>query len=378
MIRNSNGIKLSVLHAHLHYPTSFLKEIIDILVHKDLISIDPISKAVRVTGDLFLDESDESSIYSRLNSSNPIVISCAPKYHHRMMKILEFLYQHALDLYMLNYNVDSIQVIKEIFAALNEFVVNFDELLCSYDSEFFSLFERNPRYFNDENASLFVDFSLNVIYKIIYNIRIIIKNDENLTKSNSKYKDFYDNQQSDIDMLVQFISEFHSLSNVEPALKIPESALISAYFILYFHKKIGPVVYHESENMIDGDIKSQIIKLMDMINPEPFLYTIKSITTWNYQFELDSPLARGNKEYLQITIVIPKPDAPGISFIKQLVIDIIKKIRKIEDVYKIFYVDEKNTDDRLKFNRELAIRAKDEFLAAFRALAPFFSKNNTY
>jgi hypothetical protein len=369
LIRNTSGIKLSALFAHLHYPTSFLKKIIDLLVNKCLITIDPISNAVVLTDTLDSNEFDESTSFSRFNSNKPLKISCPPKYYHRMMKVLEYLYQHSLDLYMLNYNMDAIKNIREIFAILkNDFISNFHDLLSDLDAEFFSIFERNPRYFNEDNAGLLIDFSLNIIYKINYCIRTIVEQTKNATSTVTKYKEFYANQQPMIDELVVFLEGFRSKPWKQSVPDAREADVISAYFILYFHKKIGPLVYFETNNHLGDDFKSQVKKLMDVVNPEPFLYTIQSTTTWSCQFELDSPLARGNKEYLQLTIVLSKPETSGISIIKHVVSELINNIRQTKDVYKIFYIDDNITGEEFKANHELAIRLKNDFLGNFRVL----------
>jgi hypothetical protein len=372
MIRNSSGIKLSVLFAHLHYPTSFLRKIIDLLVDKDLITIDRISNAVIITDNLDPNEFDENCFISRFNSNEPLEISCPPKFHHRMMKILEYLYQNSLDLYMLNYNIESIKIIREILAILkNDFVSNFNALFSGLDAEFFSIFEQNPRYFNDDNAGLFIDFSLNVIYKIIFNIRSVIEKPDAVIKTSTRYKELYGNQRVAIEELVQFIEGFRSIHCKQTAPATSETVMISAYFIIYFHKKIGPIVYFETDNFLGDDFKAQMIKLMDVVNPEPFLYTIQSTTTWSYQFELDSPLARGGKEYLQLTLVLSKPDTSGIGNINRLVTDLINRIKQSPEIYKIFYIDEKNTSEECKANHELVYRLKDEFLGNFRVLNNF-------
>ncbi len=376
LIRNTSGIKLSVLFAHLHYPTYFLRKIIDLLVNKDLITIDPISNAVVITDILDSNEFDENHSFSKFNAKEQIKISCPPKFYHRMMKVLEYLYQHSLDLYMLNYNMDSIKNIREIFAILKEdLITGFHDLLCDLDAEFFSIFEHNPRYFNDDNASLFIDFSLNIIYKIIYNIRMIVEQAEDSTKTTTKYSDFYANQKAMIAELVHFLEVSRSKPREESVPGACEAGVISAYFILYFHKKIGPIVFFETDNNLGDEFKCQIKKLMDVVNPEPFLYTIQSTTTWSFQFEIDSPLARGNKEYLQITLVLSKLETSCTSSLKHIVMELIKNIKQTKDVYKIFYIDEKNNDEKFGTNQELAIRLKNGFLANFRVLNAIIKNN---
>ncbi len=378
MIRNTSGIKISVLFAHLHYPTAFLKKVIDLLVKKGLITIDPISTAVLFPDTLDPDEFGENGLFSRLTCGTSVKISCPPKFYHRMLKVLEYLYQHSLDLYMLNYNMDAIENIKEILAILkNDFISNFQELLCKLDTEFFVIFEHNQRYFNEENAGLLIDFSLNIIYKIIHNIHKIVEKKEETANAPSKYKVFYDRQQVAIEELVRFLDVLRSTTRANPVLGTPEAGIISAYFILYFHRKIGPLVYFETENNLSDEFKSQIKKLMDVVSPEPFLYSIQSTTTWSLQFELDSPMARGNKEYLQLTIVLSKPDASCVSVINETVTELIDKIKHMKEIYKIFYIDEENEVAGFKASHDLVIRLKNDFLCNFRVLNTFICQQNS-
>ncbi|MEX2684439.1 MAG: hypothetical protein Q6373_022905 [Candidatus Sigynarchaeota archaeon] len=273
--------------------------------------------------------------------------------------------------------MDAIEIIKEILAILqNDILSNFHDLLHDLDKEFFTIFEHNQRYFNDENASFLIDFSLNIIYKIIHDIHKIVENEEINTISRSKYCEIYNRQQDAIDELVRFVSKFNSIKREELVHGVPEAGIISAYFILYFHKKIGPIIYFETENNYNDDLRSQIKKLMDMINPKPFLYTIQSTTTWNIQFEIDSPIARGNKEYLQLTVVLSKPDASTITLISKIATNLINKIKHMKDIYKIFYIDEKNSDESIKADQDLVMGLKNDFLCIFRVLNKFISQQN--
>nr|MDO8085747.1 hypothetical protein [Candidatus Sigynarchaeum springense] len=377
MIRNTSGIKLSVLLAHFHYPTSFLKKVLDLLESKGLVSIDHATKVVFYTDILDLDEFSQDGLFSRFSINTPVTLSCPPKFYHRMMKVLDYLYQHSLDLYMLNYNMDAIENIKEILAILqNDFLSNFHELFYDLDEEFFTIFERNQRYFNDDNASFLIDFSLNVIYKIIHNIHKIVENEEIKTGIQSKYKDCYDRQQEAINNLVHFLSEFRSITRDKLLQGMPEASIISAYFILYFHKKIGPIVYYETENNFDDEFKSQIKKLMDVVNPKPFLYTIQSTTTWSIQFEIDSPMARGHKEYLQLTIVLSRLDASIVNKISQIVTGLIDKIKHVKDIYKIFYIEDIHDSEGVNAGQDPVILLKNDFLCNFRVLNRFICQHN--
>ena len=116
---------------------------------------------------------------------------------------------------------------------------------------------------------------------------------------------------------------------------------------------------------------------MDVVSPEPFLYSIQSTTTWSLQFELDSPMARGNKEYLQLTIVLSKPDASCVSVINQTVTGLIDKIRQMKEIYKIFYIDEENEVEGFKASHDLVIRLKNDFLCNFRVLNTFICQQTS-
>ncbi len=187
-------------------------------------------------------------------------------------------------------------------------------------------------------------------------------------KLTTRYKDFYDKQRPAIDELIQFLESHHYKSNSKPTPEISWLGMISAYFILYFHKKIGPLIYFETSNDFGDDFKSQMKKTMDVIVPDPFVYSTQSLRLLSCQFEIESPLARGGKEFLQITIALTRADESGIDFIKHVVKDAIEKVKRMKDAYKIFYIDEKNDDKSLLTGDDDPLRLKDAFLGEFRVL----------
>jgi hypothetical protein len=78
------------------------------------------------------------------------------------------------------------------------------------------------------------------------------------------------------------------------------------YIILsYFDRKIGPTIFHTyPKKRLNEEEASTVANLMDqMISEGFFTYSFNGCNTLNYYFEIDSDWARGNKEFLMISVI---------------------------------------------------------------------------
>ena len=378
-IKNSGALKLHVLYSNLQFPTSFLRKIIEIMASKKMFFLDMTANTIAL-GEIgrsneFLDD----SVFSRLSTKKPLHLACAKQVYTRVVKILEHLYQNGLDLYMLNYNMDAMENIKEILQILDKDIIDhFYDTLYDFDKDFFSIWEKNIRFFNEDNVGLVIDISLNFIYKIINELNHIFDQANDQEPKTSPYTEFYENQQDSIKELLAFLNDRVNIKAIQVQTKKENLPALTAYLILYFHKKIGPQIFFETNNKFNDDFKQQVKKIMDVINPEPFIYTVQSSTTLNYQFELESPLARGNKEYLQISLVFDKSVSKGFDDFIPVIEKITHQLKNIKDIYKIFYLENQHEQEQDQDELNEVVKLKNEFLSNFRILNNFIAIENIH
>jgi len=79
--------------------------------------------------------------------------------------------------------------------------------------------------------------------------------------------------------------------------------------LTYFDRIMGPKIFHSfPENKLKEETAAIVRNLMDQIISEGFFtYSFNSSYTLNYYFEIDSDWARGNKEFLMISIIFNQP-----------------------------------------------------------------------
>jgi hypothetical protein len=107
---------------------------------------------------------------------------------------------------------------------------------------------------------------------------------------------------------------------------------------------------------------------MDFRNTNVFSYNVGSNYTINLQFEIDSPLARGKKEYLQITIICNERLAFYEDKIEALLGDIAKRLQNLQNLYVIFYLQGEECSIEDKISPDELFRLKEEFFHSFREL----------
>jgi len=119
--------------------------------------------------------------------------------------------------------------------------------------------------------------------------------------------------------------------------------------LTHFDNIIGPNPFivmplHPKERavILPAQLQREIATLMDTSTTEGFFsHSFKDISTANYSFEINSKWGRGSKEMLCISVLM-KVKNPEL--FKGVLENFVKKIRKIPDAYKAFYVKSKPED----------------------------------
>ncbi|MFX0057158.1 MAG: hypothetical protein ACFE85_06220 [Candidatus Hodarchaeota archaeon] len=124
------------------------------------------------------------------------------------------------------------------------------------------------------------------------------------------------------------------------------------YIILsYFDRIIGPTIFHTYPKKRLNETEASIVaNLMDqMISEGFFTYSFNGSNTLNYYFEIDSKWARGNKEFLMISVIFE--DSISIE-IEKIVFSLCNEfsewLKEKQDIFIAFY---KNFSSNHRKNR---------------------------
>ncbi|HME54652.1 MAG TPA: hypothetical protein VKM55_20750 [Candidatus Lokiarchaeia archaeon] len=378
VLKNLDKTDLQDIHSKFHFPNSFLTKILVSLHKKGLLFLETKTNHAFLGDAINNTDLNNNSYVSALSFKEPFELFCSSQFSHRIMKVLDHLYQNSTDLCILNYHAEALDNIHEIIHILKDNVIrNFDKILLEFDEEFISFFERNQNYFNENNGVQAIDFLLNIIYKIINKLHDIIDDIAIDGKQVSRFKNLYEIQK---DSMVELQNYLNQVFKERENTITPEGGTSRplSYHVLYFNKKIGPQIFFETTNDLTEEFKLLMKKLMDFLNPEPFLYTIQAYTTLNYQFDLESPLARGSKEYLQISLVFNKCGMNEFGIFKKVLLDIANKLQINKDFYKIFYDEHQASGTNELVGQEGLIDLKNEFLDKFSPLNNLICFIKTY
>jgi PAS domain S-box-containing protein len=114
----------------------------------------------------------------------------------------------------------------------------------------------------------------------------------------------------------------------------------------FFDKVIGPkIIMHAPE---DNDFKdlNQISGLMDFEREGFFIHITDNFKSANMMFSIPSEYARGSKEDLQLSVVVDAETNIELKSVRKLLKDYSKRIIKINDCYKAFYLESKEQGDQ--------------------------------
>ncbi|HUW43422.1 MAG TPA: hypothetical protein VMV95_00460 [Bacillota bacterium] len=106
--------------------------------------------------------------------------------------------------------------------------------------------------------------------------------------------------------------------------------------LTFFDKKIGPIPYFVYPNTQMGFNLEKISKLMFQEEEGFFIYSNPSFGTANYYFEINSPLARGEKEMMIISFIF-NPTVHDPERFQVLLKQFIRDLKQNRDIYLAFH-----------------------------------------
>lgn len=364
-------IKKSLLYSNFLLPRNYLDKVIDVLREKNLVilknaegTIELNQKETRLIHGIITD-------FSKLNVKNDNIDYSRINEVEELIQFIQIRYQNSLDLYVLDYPGESLEKIQEIIATIQKTsLFDYKDFFHHLDVEFLDILLDKLGKSDKSKYRYVIDYSIDCILKILDFLKEGVKKHPRGLREQSDYSHFFKRQKQAIQSLNEFISNFKSkIMNGAPINEDKNHEIkIIAYLILYFDKKIGPKVFFQSDDSIKEENTAQVKKLMDILNPDPFFYSFQGINTLNYQFELYSPLARGKKELLQITLIIKNLKENQIERLRDLLINIGAKTKKVSMAYKIFSNHEIKGDVNDIANEFNYLELKEEFLSNFRIL----------
>ncbi|MFX1495119.1 MAG: hypothetical protein ACFFBZ_12610 [Promethearchaeota archaeon] len=139
----------------------------------------------------------------------------------------------------------------------------------------------------------------------------------------------------------------------------------------YFDRKMGPSVFYSyPENKLKEESALVIANLMDQIISEGFFtHSFNSSYTMNYYFEIDSKWARGNKEFLMISVIFNQPPLLKTEkAIFNLCIEFSEWLKTKKEIFTAFYERtsfyNQNSEKEIKYNIDLVKSWIREFNSA--------------
>ncbi len=134
--------------------------------------------------------------------------------------------------------------------------------------------------------------------------------------------------------------------------------------LTFFDKKIGPVPFLVYPRVDSGFHLEIISKLMFQEEEGFFIYTKPSIGTANYYFELQSPLARGEKEMMMISFIF-NPNNHNPDRFQVLLEEFISDIKQNQNIYCAFHQSEVSFE---KFQRNHNVLRKKVHILYYNGL----------
>jgi PAS domain S-box-containing protein len=126
---------------------------------------------------------------------------------------------------------------------------------------------------------------------------------------------------------------------------------VNVLILSYFDPIVGPRIFLKApESTNDEDIKV-IASMMDVYEEKFYIHITGSIKSANYIFEISNPHSRGEKELLQISIVVDIDSEINLNLARELLEGFVKEFNEIEEVYRAFYFEfEAKTEGKEKLN----------------------------
>lgn len=122
--------------------------------------------------------------------------------------------------------------------------------------------------------------------------------------------------------------------------------------LTYFHQIKGPsILISYPDEKLEEDIINKLIKFFDLEIDETFFEIVlitKKKKIINFNFEIDSEWARGNKEFVMLSLIM-KREYESEQFYA-FIVDSGYKILKTENVYKAFYKSDDFHDNDIEID----------------------------
>lgn len=118
----------------------------------------------------------------------------------------------------------------------------------------------------------------------------------------------------------------------------------------YFHQIMGPTIFLSVPIDLPALNEENILKLMDIDTRQGFFEFREQSGYANYKFDINSPLARGKKDLVMLTIVVS--GKANLLIFNSILLDLAQNIVAIPVIYRLFYEKEENFTTELNTKKE--------------------------
>ena len=120
--------------------------------------------------------------------------------------------------------------------------------------------------------------------------------------------------------------------------------------LCHFNNRYGPKIILKAPELMNSFHLNHIPLLMDLFKEGFFIHEYSTIRSINLIFEIESPLARGKAELLQVSLICFDKQYDLSSF-NEILATFVSELRNIPDAYKAFHFDTDDSSDcRERFN----------------------------
>jgi len=116
----------------------------------------------------------------------------------------------------------------------------------------------------------------------------------------------------------------------------------------HFHRTIGPSVFYSyPKNMLSDKYSSEITNIMEQPHIEDFfIHTITNFSSLNYNFNIQSKIARGRREMLMVSVIFEQQTTTENELIVSLLLkEFSKSLQSQGEIFMAFSRDEIHTFD---------------------------------
>ncbi len=318
-------------------PKPSLKYALETLIQRQFLAQRDTMGMLSIVRPLNVENLRRSGSFKPVSFRSGISKQSIPEESMKILDMIDSLYQNSVDLYMLHYSRDALEKIKEVFWMLNKyFVQDWYSMLHEVDAEIILSIDEVIKNSTEDISQPAIDFMQTLACKIIQHFKNTCIQGGMQGNAKHVYEQHYLDQKEHVERMVIFLETIKKKNSLQVKQRTIGAPKIMSFFLLYFDRKIGPTFFYETGIKMDDEFKVHVQKIMDIMNHEPFFYTYNSIETYNYQFEIYSPIARGNREYLQFTAVVQKMDEEQRNALNGLFFQAENDIKENKDSYKLF------------------------------------------